>query len=348
MEWVQSYKMAYAIISATVCVACLCVDVFEAEEKAYGTAFQKREFFVASLAISMGMMMHWCGKLGFVVLFITANGQKLVESGYKLCFKFYQGGAKLRGDATTILIIVLMFIAGSIAGAFATQALANNDYAWSLIPVTCTYPLHLWLAGCIEIDITAWFKRACCPKKEEDGNEGDDEDIGIEPDALESDQYTPNPLINSGKPAAPVELTSDCDREEVNAKFDTLTLGDMEMGQIDEAQRRTISRERGNSTLAAGESRGRGLSAPSPKESRGRGLSAPSPKDGSTVSSREDRVSTSTAGSPRANKKQQQQLFSVGQLSTQDVLKFERHAQLVALMASGGGLSNDAGMTCAE
>lgn len=196
LEFTQSYKIAYAVISLIVCLTCLLVDLFEAREKD-SVALDQREFFVAILAVAMGALMHWCSKLGFVVLFITANSQKLLESLYRVLFQYYQGGAKLRGDVLIILAIVLVFMAGSISGALYYKTFGSN---WSLLPVIVSYPLHLWLAGCLPIDISTSIKNCCCPVYDPDQ---DDElpngAFGLSPESGENKlNNSSNPMIGQG------------------------------------------------------------------------------------------------------------------------------------------------------
>ena len=172
LEHAQSYKLSYAIISGFMCFICFCVDLFEAQEQSIGTDVNKRQFFVAFLAISMGAMMHWCSKVGFVTMFITSNLQKLTEAIYRLRYNFYQGGAKLRGDATSILFIIIMFFGGAIFGAYGTNF--SKGSRWTLLPITISYPFHLWLGGCLPFEVGYYLKRRCCPKYY-----NEDEEMGL-------------------------------------------------------------------------------------------------------------------------------------------------------------------------
>lgn len=227
LEYTQSYKVAYAVISGFTCLSCFLVDLL-AEEHSISSPMQQREFFVALLAVAMGMLTHWSSKLGYTVAFMTSNGQKFSESLFRKCFNYHQGGAKLTGDMVIILVILSTFFAGAIAGAYTTELI--GDY-WSLTPITASYPLHLWLSGCIQIDCTSKFKQLCCPIRDEE-DDGDGEENAnlqaVESSGHELDCPAESESLRVGT-VLPTDSNrgDDCDLPEVAADCGH---GDVEMG----------------------------------------------------------------------------------------------------------------------
>lgn len=154
LQFTRSREISYAILTFLMFASCLVVDAGEAK------GYETHAFFLGVLAVSSGGVMHWSLKLGYTPMFVTANMVKVSESFFRFCFNIHQGGAKLRGDATILILCIAVFVLSVLAGAAYTHAYPNGRTLW---PVVLLWPLHLWLGGSLSV-LWSWL----CAKRTSD------------------------------------------------------------------------------------------------------------------------------------------------------------------------------------
>lgn len=138
LERTQSRKKAFEIIVLMTIVSIIVTEVIE--------KFHMRQegFCVILLATVSGAVLHLVLKLGFTTSLMTVNFLKISESFYRLWAGVHQGGAKLRGDAITILSIFFSFLGGTFVSAGISHYV---DREYTILPIIFLNIMQLLLVN---------------------------------------------------------------------------------------------------------------------------------------------------------------------------------------------------------
>lgn len=115
MERLPNKAHSFILLSCCEALACIMTGLVTSSYGHYHPGTVKK-FVACLISISNGAICVWVLKMGYTFPLHTVNLLKVSESMYKLVYNISQGGAKLRGDLTTLLSMLLVFMLGCVAG----------------------------------------------------------------------------------------------------------------------------------------------------------------------------------------------------------------------------------------
>ena len=165
LEHTNSREKALACLVCLLTVVIVAIDTstyLTVNQNSSGDEGFYAENYALFLSFPVGALAHWAMKTSFTSAFMTLNFMKTAEFLYRRFRGISQGGPKLRGDIVLTCAMILAFVVGTYAGACIHARLCQigpHAAAWSLLPLGCLSPLHLWVGGCLSN--VGLLKKAC-------------------------------------------------------------------------------------------------------------------------------------------------------------------------------------------
>jgi hypothetical protein len=133
----QCREIALAIILVIGAVVMITLD---ASVSLAGVNFGQSDYISLTFGFTVGALIFWSFKLGYLSMVYTGNLQKISEALFRFIFHVQQGGDKLRGDLLVLIAISIAFVTGCL---FCASMELLPPYA-VVLPICIIYPLTLF------------------------------------------------------------------------------------------------------------------------------------------------------------------------------------------------------------